>query len=220
VKGYVQLRRGLYDHIPLMADSEVVIYVALVMLGRINDGTVSMTLRDLASDLHKSPARISAALKRLAEPHGADNVRYITYEPARNQHDMTRIRILKWRKSAVTVSDTAPVTATGQQADSKRTASGQHTGSDLPKAGPQEGRRRLEKVGDKTNGRFSADETAAGQQALYDKKPPKCGTCLDTGMDPLTDKPCDCKAGDYYRKEASWSRSTPSASCPTSTTRL
>ncbi len=127
-EGYVPLRRGLLDHLPSMCGSDVKCYIALVLLAHPFKGSVNITLRDLGDALGTGANRSSECVRRL------EKAGYLTVKRAPNQWGTTQITIAKWRRPAVhetsTAMSTAMSTASGQQcsqqADSKRTASGQH----------------------------------------------------------------------------------------------
>lgn len=136
--GYAPVRRGLLEHLADMPGSDVKCYLALLLMANPYTGIVRITVRDLADTLGTSANRVSESLRRLSGPHGPTRVRYIDYTPASNQHAITSVVVRKWqRPSAVTKTDTATDTAIGQQSDSNRTASGQHTHCDLRKGGSE-----------------------------------------------------------------------------------
>ena len=112
LRGYVQLRRGLLEHLPNMCGSDLKCYIAIVLIAGINTGRVDITTRDLAEAVGSGSNRVSESLRRLEE------AKYIKVKKAKNQYSVTSIQITKWNKSAAYQMSAA----SGQQAGSKRAA--------------------------------------------------------------------------------------------------
>lgn len=144
---YVKLRRGLRDHLSDMTGLELKVYIYLLISARFqppNVGTLTTTARDIASDIGSNRTDVVRVLKKLSEPHGSGNVRYIEYSPGVNQYDITHIRILKYAvPKTETPTLTPTLTADGQHTDSTTdsvlTAYGQHTTPDLGKEASKNG---------------------------------------------------------------------------------
>ena len=118
MNGYVQLRRGIYDHLPDMLDSELKVYIAVLCRADIKTGLLKTSLREFGDEIGITSSRLSARLRRLAGPHGKEKTAYLDYLPSANQHHLTEIRVIKWKQSAVTNMDTAESAASAQQARS------------------------------------------------------------------------------------------------------
>jgi hypothetical protein len=131
-----------------MTGLELKVYVYVLITARFQEpraGTLTTSVRDLASELGANHSEVARALHRLAEPHGEKNVRYIKYSPGENQHVPSTITVCKYAVPKTRTPDGTPVgTPTRQQPDSDPTATPQHDPSDLGKQAPKNGKEGIE----------------------------------------------------------------------------
>ncbi len=93
VKGFVQLRRGILEHLSILTGSETKLYIALLCLASPSTGKITTTATDLADITCYSPQTILVDLKRL------NSLGYIAYKPAQNQYSPAVVSIKKWSQS-------------------------------------------------------------------------------------------------------------------------
>ena len=117
---YVPLSRGLKEHLKDMSSHAVKVYIFLLLDARFcgpMKGALSITIRDIATDLKMNRNVVWKALQELSG-------KYIEIEKGKNQYSMSIINITKYK----TVSDFA-VHNTGQHTDTRSAASGQQVSS-------------------------------------------------------------------------------------------
>lgn len=93
--GFVQLRRGIREHLRVMTPHELMVYVGLLVEANPASGRVSTTVSDLVDLTDMSAKVIQSALRRLQA------MKYITYKPTNNRWQPSEIRICKWKNTAV-----------------------------------------------------------------------------------------------------------------------
>ena len=103
-KGYVKLRRGLLEHMNIMNSSELKVYITLLLLANFKNGSVNITLANLADSCGLSYKIINLSVKRLVA------MKYINYKPAVNQNRDSKFKILKYACVNTTEPTTEPTT--------------------------------------------------------------------------------------------------------------
>ena len=90
---YVPLSRGLLKHLKGMTGNEIKIYLYLLMRATVTGerkGMLACPIRSIAEEVGMNYTLVWRALKRLTP-------RYIDYEPAKNQFDVTAFKVKKYK---------------------------------------------------------------------------------------------------------------------------
>ena len=162
--GFVQLRRGILEHLHAMTGNELKVYIALLCLADHRTGKVCIGLSDLCEIVELPKSSVSAALRSLAGPHNSKGTKYITYTPASNQFGLTSVLVLKHQKNPC--SDGLLFGSL----DGTCTSPVQHTPSDLRKQAPNN----QKKVEEKTYTSATSKEPK-GFDEFWEAYPKKAG---------------------------------------------
>ena len=114
-KGYVKLRRGLLEHLPIMSNLECKVYISLLLMADFNTGVCTFPIGGLESLCDASAKYIRLALGRL------EAMGYIEYAPAVNQWRDNTVKIVKYASVNMTEPTTEPTTE-AQGADQQEEA--------------------------------------------------------------------------------------------------
>lgn len=90
MRGYVKLRRGLFDHLKIISFSELKVYIGLLLLADFKDGKISISLLDLASSIGLSYKMVQLAIHRLKA------LGYVKFTLAKNQWKDTNFEIQRY----------------------------------------------------------------------------------------------------------------------------
>ena len=106
MKGYVPLRRGIFEHLPVFSFAETKVYVALLCLADFRTGKAIISISDLADAIGCSYKTAQLAVGRLAA------MKYISVSKAQNQWRDTIFTIKKYKTGYVKFTEpgTTPTT--------------------------------------------------------------------------------------------------------------
>jgi len=99
-KGFVKLRRGIFDHLQIMSATELKVYIALLVLADYKNGSVNISISDLSESIGVSYKPVQVSVKRLVA------MKYINFIPSRNQWQDSNFEICKYASVELTEAGT------------------------------------------------------------------------------------------------------------------
>ena len=99
-RGYVQLRRGILDHLPNMSGAACKVYVALLCMADHRTGEVRLTVRELAVQAGMSAAYVAQALRELEQPLPGRTEGYVVWHRGSNRFTDSVVQVTRYRPPA------------------------------------------------------------------------------------------------------------------------
>jgi hypothetical protein len=97
-RGYVQLRRGILDHLPNMSGAACKVYVTLLCIADFQTGEARLTVRELATVAGMSAAHVAQALRELEQPLPGRDEGYVVWHRGTNRFTDSVVQVTRYAK--------------------------------------------------------------------------------------------------------------------------
>ena len=113
MKGYVQLRRGLLEHLKIMSPQEITVYIGILLMANFKTASVNATVAELSDVVDICYKATLKAIRRL------EKLGYVKYTQAHNQWEVSKIHVLRYHNGKnASVYNAEPLTEPLTEADS------------------------------------------------------------------------------------------------------